>query len=213
MATEVTVTVPDGVYEGEEFTLEYEGSQLTVVCPDGCGPGDAVNLQIDLPPASEEGMQQLNIVIPDGCYPGDEFTVDFEGRMFNIAVPDGCEPGVELTVDVPPAEETHAPSHDKYRDVEIPPYREKGSHSKAGSSQRNSDWAPSTSLFSMGPPEGFGNPAGNFHVGQVCLCLVSEVNGSIPRCWRPDLYPALPPPLRGLNTLSRVRRAPGSLYR
>ena len=35
----VTVNVPDGVFEGQEFLLEYEGQQLTVCCPDGCGPG------------------------------------------------------------------------------------------------------------------------------------------------------------------------------
>jgi len=178
MTTEVTVAVPDGIYEGDEFTLEYEGTQLTVVCPDGCGPGDEINLSIDLPPAEDApAAQQVNIVIPDGCYPGDEFTVEFDGRAFNIGVPDGCEPGMELTVDVPPAEEeapapAPAPSRDKYRNMDIPPYRKGGS----SASKRNTDWAQSSSLFSMGPPDGFGNPVGDFHVGQ--LVQVTRSDGS-----------------------------------
>ncbi len=96
--TEVTVTVPDGVYGGDEFTLEYEGTQLAVICPAGCRPGDAINLQIDIPPAQGN---TVNVVVPRGCYPGDEFTVEFDGQAFNIAVPDGCRPGDEITVEVP----------------------------------------------------------------------------------------------------------------
>eukprot|EP00322_Chrysochromulina_rotalis_P007648 CAMPEP_0115858708 /NCGR_PEP_ID=MMETSP0287-20121206/16238_1 /TAXON_ID=412157 /ORGANISM="Chrysochromulina rotalis, Strain UIO044" /LENGTH=277 /DNA_ID=CAMNT_0003312983 /DNA_START=98 /DNA_END=931 /DNA_ORIENTATION=+ len=96
--TEVCVTVPDGVYEGDEFTLEYEGTMLTVVCPNDCGPGDAINLQIDVPAKQQNTVL---IIIPDGCYPGDEFTVDFDGKSFSIGVPDGCEPGMEISVEVP----------------------------------------------------------------------------------------------------------------
>jgi len=181
--TEVTVCVPDGVYEGDEFTLNYDGTDLTVVCPDGCGPGDEINLMIDLPPAEDGGggEQQVNIIVPDGCYPGDEFTVEFNGTSFNIAVPDGVEPGMEITVTVPAAEEAPAPAPapeerggrkpvqnpDKYRDMNIPSYGGRGSSGASSSKSRNQDWAPSTSLFSMGPPEGFGNPAGDFHVGQL----------------------------------------------
>ena len=101
--TEVTVTVPDGVYEGDEFVLEYDGVQLTVVCPDGCFPGDAINLQVPAAGA-DDAQPSATIVVPDGCWPGDEFTVEFEGRTFNIGVPDGCGPGDELTVDVPEPE-------------------------------------------------------------------------------------------------------------
>ena len=101
--TEVQVTVPDGCYAGDEFTLEYEGTQLSVVCPDGCGPGDAINLSIDMPPGGA-AARSVNVVVPDGCFSGMEFTVEFEGTAFNIAVPDGVGPGMELTVEVPAAE-------------------------------------------------------------------------------------------------------------
>ena len=99
MSETVVVTVPDGVYEGHEFTMEYKGQSLTVVCPDGCGPGDDINLTIDLPGGA--AAKSVIVVVPDGCYPGDEFTVDFDGTSFNIAVPDGVGPGQEITVEVP----------------------------------------------------------------------------------------------------------------
>jgi hypothetical protein len=98
MTTEVTVNVPDGVYGGDEFVIEYEGTQLAVVCPDGCRPGDAINLAVELP---QPQGSSVNVAIPDGCLPGDEFTVEFDGQAFNIVVPDGCRPGQEITVEVP----------------------------------------------------------------------------------------------------------------
>ena len=85
--TEVLVQVPDGVYGGDEFTIEYEGTVLSVVCPAGCQPGDEINLSIDLPPSAASGS--VEVVVPEGCYPGMEFTVELGERSFTIAVPDG----------------------------------------------------------------------------------------------------------------------------
>lgn len=99
MSETVTVAVPDGVYEGQMFTMEYNGQSLEVVCPDGCGPGDEINLTVDAPAGC--APKSVVIVVPDGCYAGDEFTVEFEGASFNIAVPDGVGPGQEITVEVP----------------------------------------------------------------------------------------------------------------
>ena len=118
-----------------------------------------------------------------GCWPGMEFTVDFEGRAFNITVPDGCEPGMPLTVEVPPAEDAPPPpppppppepepppkpkpkpSASKYlAGTDIPPFRGAGSSTASSSDE----WAPASSLFAMGPSEGFGREAGEFHVGQL----------------------------------------------
>ena len=98
----VTVTVPDDVYAGDAFIIEYEGLQLSVVCPDGCWPGDAINLAV--PVQSEDCVSQVTVVVPDDCWPGDEFAVEFNGRTFNIGVPEGCGPGDELTVDAPEVE-------------------------------------------------------------------------------------------------------------
>ena len=188
---EVTVTVPDGVYEGDEFSIDFDGTTFNVVCPGGCGPGDAINLELDVPGAEEAPPSTVTVVVPDGCFPGMEFTVDFDGRQFNIAVPDGVEPGMELAVEVPPEDpaEAAAPepapapapapasssSSRNYRDMHIPPYRGSNAPAPAASKSSN-EWAPASSLFAMGPAEGFGNPAGDFHVGQ--LVQVTRSDGS-----------------------------------
>lgn len=93
------MTVPDGVRAGDEFLLEYEGTQLSVICPQGCRSGDSINLQVDLPETSESSS--VVVVIPDGCYAGDTFTVEHGGASFDVIVPDGCGPGMELTVEAP----------------------------------------------------------------------------------------------------------------
>jgi len=114
--TMVTVTVPDGVYEGQEFIIEYEGQQLAVCCPDGCGPGSDIDLEVPAAPggggnASGAAPSLVDVEIPAGCYPGTEFTVSFDGREFNIVVPDGLNPGEMLSVEVPSAEDgAHAKS-------------------------------------------------------------------------------------------------------
>ena len=80
--------IQPGVYEGSEFMIEYEGQTLSVTCPDGCGPGDAIDLEIPAAPGGGDGSSgeappmQVEVVVPDGCYPGMEFTVDFDGRTF-----------------------------------------------------------------------------------------------------------------------------------
>ena len=97
----VTVCVPDGVYEGQEFQLEFEGQVLNVICPDGCAGGDEINLEVPAAPAdgAPPPPMLVDVVIPDGCYAGNEFTVDFDGKSFNIIVPDGLNPGEMLTVE------------------------------------------------------------------------------------------------------------------
>jgi len=113
MTTMVTVTVPDGVHAGHDFIIEYEGTQLTVCCPDGCGPGSDIDLEVPVATgadaASGAAPTLVDVEIPDGCYPGMEFTVEFDGREFNIVVPDGLNPGEMLTVEVPMGEH-HLPN-------------------------------------------------------------------------------------------------------
>jgi FKBP-type peptidyl-prolyl cis-trans isomerase len=42
----VTVIVPDGIHGGDAFMHEYEGTQLSVVCPAGCRAGDVISLTV-----------------------------------------------------------------------------------------------------------------------------------------------------------------------
>ena len=113
----VSVQVPDGVYENDEFVLEYNGTQLTVTCPAGCGPGSEITLEIPGDGAGPSNTAQMvEITVPEGCWPGMDFTVDFEGRTFTIAVPDGVEPGMALQVDVPQAEAENPAEAEDYGD-------------------------------------------------------------------------------------------------
>lgn len=47
----VEICVPDGVYEGQPFTVDFNGVNFEIVCPDGCGPGD--NIVVELPAADD----------------------------------------------------------------------------------------------------------------------------------------------------------------
>ena len=61
--TEVAVTVPDAVYEGAEFCVDFEGETMVVVCPNGCGPGDVINVMFE--PAVTENI----VAEPDSDLP------------------------------------------------------------------------------------------------------------------------------------------------
>lgn len=97
----VELIVPDGVAEGEEFLIDFEGQNLFVACPSGCGPGDPISIEVDAP---TEGLPQaVEVVVPDGVFPGMEFIIDLvDGNQVNIVCPEGCEPGSAIVVDVPP---------------------------------------------------------------------------------------------------------------
>ena len=98
----VEVHVPDGIIGGDDFLLEFQGLQLSVTCPPGCGPGDAIQIEVDVP-ATADALEQVEVTVPAGCFPGMEFSVDFGGTTFEVMVPDGCEPGSEILVNVPNA--------------------------------------------------------------------------------------------------------------
>ena len=217
MTTMVMVTVPEGAYEGQEFMLEYEGQQLTVCCPDGCGPGSDINLEI--PVATGEGgaapPNLVDVCVPDGCFPGMEFTVSFDGQEFNITVPDGVGPGEMMTVEVPsaapapPAQPSPAPEKkpppkpkeqmklaeipdfrgapsgkpkdkpaaSKYlAGLDIPPFRGALKGVTSNSVNAHAKWEPASNLFDMGPDQGYGRAAGDFHIGQ--LVQVERSNGT-----------------------------------
>ena len=97
----VTVTVPDGIYEGQEFLLEYEGQQLAVICPDGCAGGDDIDLEVPIATGGAAAPNLVDVAVPEGCFAGSEFTVTFGDQEFNITVPDGVNPGEMMTVEVP----------------------------------------------------------------------------------------------------------------
>ena len=145
----VTVNVPEGVYEGQEFLLTYEGQELMVCCPDGCGPGDEITLEVpavEAPTgACSEAPALVDVCVPEGCFAGMVFTVTFDGTSFDITVPEGVQPGEMLTVEVPASSgSTATPSPTKLASIpeqkvscapiqEIPDFRHTSSNTSAGS--------------------------------------------------------------------------------
>lgn len=216
--TTVTVTVPDGVYAGDGFVIEFDGQQLSVTCPDGCGPGDAINLEVPAGDGSGgggSGAQMVEITVPDGCFEGMEFTVEFEGRQFNITTPDGCGPGDAIQIEVPPADDAPGgPPPPPAPPPPLPPPPPPPSFGSRASSSSNGGGGGGASslaeqleqkarirankgvqidgkrqtaageatwnteagtLFEMNPSEGAGRRAGDFHIGQ--LVQVTRTNG------------------------------------
>lgn len=152
MAQVIEVAIPDGVGPGEEFLVEFNGTQFNIAVPDGCGPGDAIQVEVpggaeepatEAPPEQPAGTQLIEIVIPDGVGPGEEFLVEFDGTQFNIAVPDGCESGMAIQVEVPSSapEPTAEPPAEPAADA--PPEREM-------CNMKVSDTAPSSSAAASG---------------------------------------------------------------
>ena len=101
----VAVTAPDGVYAGQEFYLIFNGMQIPVICPQGCGPGMNINLELDVSGFGGVGpngspQQQVQVTVPDGCFAGMFFTVDFGSGPFNVEVPEGYGPGMTFPVNM-----------------------------------------------------------------------------------------------------------------
>ena len=53
---EVLVIVPDGCFESDIFTVDFDGRQFDICVPAGCLPGDEI--QVEVPPQPEERQQQ-----------------------------------------------------------------------------------------------------------------------------------------------------------
>uniref|UniRef100_A0A7S2E335 Uncharacterized protein n=1 Tax=Haptolina brevifila TaxID=156173 RepID=A0A7S2E335_9EUKA len=152
----VAVSVPEGVFEGQEFILEFEGQQLSVTCPDGCGPGSEINLEVPLATGAETSgapeQQLVEITVPDDCFPGMEFTVEFDGRSFNIAVPDGVNPGDPLTVEVP-AEEAPPPARPSPSKAPVDNKPSPGPKREPNGRENQPSQAPPESQKAAAPPQ------------------------------------------------------------
>ena len=52
----VELVVPDGVWAGELFSVDFDGQTFEIACPDGCGPGSTI--VVELPTGSGAEQQQ-----------------------------------------------------------------------------------------------------------------------------------------------------------
>ena len=175
---ELEVTVPEGCGPGTVLAVDLpdvpaaEEPPLEVEVPAGCAAGTA--FLVALPDGRE-----IEITVPDGCGPG---------MMLSVAVPPNDETAP------PPAPPPKPPPPLPQKPPPPPPrYTSFGESSSSSSystgyssfsgtgkapapppppidekkSVESGEWAPASSLFAMGPSEGFGKTAGDFHVGQL----------------------------------------------
>ena len=102
----VTVTVPDGLNSGEEFTISFNETEYTVAVPDGVRGGEEIDLELPAAPesnaaSSSSEMQKVVVTVPGGVGSGMPFTVEFDGQEFEVIVPEGLGFGDELEIELP----------------------------------------------------------------------------------------------------------------
>lgn len=161
MSRAVEVAVPSDVFAGDAFLIDHGGQQLTVICPEGCGPGFTLQVEIPAP------VSRVEVVIPDGLSAGDDFLIDFDGEKFTVLVPiDNCA-GDLITIEVPPAPAVlPTPTPDFNVKPESPnglagPSAVPAPAPAKSRTALTPEWAPTPSIFSMGPPPSLnGEPAG-----------------------------------------------------
>ena len=96
----VTVTVPDGLKSGEEFTVSFNGTDYTTEVPGGVQGGEDIDVELPAAPKSNKS-QSVVVTVPGGVGSGMPFTVEFNGQEFDVILPEGLGVGDELEVELP----------------------------------------------------------------------------------------------------------------
>lgn len=175
MATAVDIIVPDNIFAGDAFLVEYRGQQLAVSCPEGCGPGVAIQVEVPAPDAEMEA-RMLEVIIPQSLFPGDDFLVEFGGEQFSVVVPVGCSAGEPIVIEVPrptleleplllaglsPKDHIKQPAGCTERRAceSVLPHIAPATSQNA----QSTEWAPTSSIFSMGPPSSLNGQRAGAH--------------------------------------------------
>ena len=192
---QLDVTVPDGCGPGTLLSVELpdppadsaaDAGTVEVTIPDGCGVDSS--FLVELPDG-----RQVEITVPDGCGPGQLLTVAVPPKEEEEEVPPPPPP--------PPARSTYGGGGSSSTGgggsssfgAGSSSGGVTGSSSAAGGCSwggsylskpsmpapapapaSSAEWAPASSLFAMGPSEGFGREAGDFHVGQLVQVTRSD---------------------------------------
>jgi len=53
-AQQIEIAVPEGCYSGQQFEAFFEGVKFEVSCPEGCGPGSMLLVEVPLAPTEPE---------------------------------------------------------------------------------------------------------------------------------------------------------------
>ena len=64
----VTVTVPDGLKSGEEFTVSFNGTEYTTEVPGGVQGGEDIDVELPAAPKSNKS-QSVVVTVPGGDVP------------------------------------------------------------------------------------------------------------------------------------------------
>eukprot|EP00931_Biecheleriopsis_adriatica_P098451 TRINITY_DN7240_c0_g1_i2.p1 TRINITY_DN7240_c0_g1~~TRINITY_DN7240_c0_g1_i2.p1 ORF type:complete len:2333 (+),score=612.73 TRINITY_DN7240_c0_g1_i2:51-7049(+) len=107
LTTEVDVIVPDGCKPGDCFLADVGSREIVVTVPEGCGPGSLITLGIGTGSENNSVMKSetgsvsgVEVIVPDGCNVGDNFKVEVRGKTFEVQVPPGCGPGSLVTLGI-----------------------------------------------------------------------------------------------------------------
>jgi len=116
------VVVPEGVYQGQQFQVIANNTELMVICPPNTLPGQKVRIEVDLPSESNNSTHQplpnqgpgtskqtISAVIPEGVYPGQLFTVFENGAQLMVTCPPNTVPGQTVMIEVVLPENSSTP--------------------------------------------------------------------------------------------------------
>ena len=65
----IEVAIPDGVGEGEEFLVEFDGTQFNIAVPEGCGPGMLIQVEVPAVEPVEEPAAEPPPAEPEAAAP------------------------------------------------------------------------------------------------------------------------------------------------
>eukprot|EP00429_Kryptoperidinium_foliaceum_P040002 CAMPEP_0176170230 /NCGR_PEP_ID=MMETSP0120_2-20121206/87153_1 /TAXON_ID=160619 /ORGANISM="Kryptoperidinium foliaceum, Strain CCMP 1326" /LENGTH=733 /DNA_ID=CAMNT_0017508039 /DNA_START=168 /DNA_END=2371 /DNA_ORIENTATION=- len=118
------VAIPDGVQPGSKFTVQIQGQQLQVTCPENARPGMSVRIVPPPPPAGtdttrppaadapmgrgytpppkkEEKFQLFEVEVPKGVQPGSPFALLAGGVRVLVTCPPNARPGQRIRFKLP----------------------------------------------------------------------------------------------------------------
>eukprot|EP00585_Thalassiosira_rotula_P010695 CAMPEP_0196159366 /NCGR_PEP_ID=MMETSP0910-20130528/46284_1 /TAXON_ID=49265 /ORGANISM="Thalassiosira rotula, Strain GSO102" /LENGTH=763 /DNA_ID=CAMNT_0041424285 /DNA_START=530 /DNA_END=2821 /DNA_ORIENTATION=- len=107
------VQIPEGVMEGQQFSITINGRPLSVTCPNMCRPGMTVKI---VPPSTPQSTttrplagrlnnngktRRFEVTVPKGVHPGKPFTLIASGVRVLVTCPINAISGQRIQFDLP----------------------------------------------------------------------------------------------------------------
>jgi len=103
-----TIEIPEGVDQGDQFTLDVDGHLATIQVPYDGKPGDSITIFM-LPKPQSQTFKNKLIQIPDGLMPGMSFDMKIDAKKFTVTVPIDKQGGDPLSIAIPQEVEEEEP--------------------------------------------------------------------------------------------------------